>query len=222
VSATPAIFGDYVIFPSYNGYLYAYSKSTKSLIWSVNIKTKYFPLLSVSTVVSRTTPAQFGAYFVIGIVGPGHILKIEIATGNLAGRQILSSHIAALITMSGTVYNGVFYVGVSSKEESLAASSTYTCCSFGGSFHAVDLNTMNILWTWYAIPPNLVGPPEFSGAAIWGSSPSIDPDTGLVYIATGNNYEVRVTCRLIKYYNMCHFATILGISGVELVLQHYC
>lgn len=30
----------------------------------------------------------------------------------------------------------------------------------------------------------------YSGNAVWGSAPAIDPVNKLVYIATGNNYEV--------------------------------
>ena len=82
--------------------------------------------------------------------------------------------------MSGTVYQQRFFVGVSSTEESKAADPKYVCCSFAGSFLAIYIiPAMKILWTWNFIPPNMVGSSQFSGNAIWGSSPSID-----------TNYEV--------------------------------
>ncbi|GAU25989.1 hypothetical protein TSUD_166710 [Trifolium subterraneum] len=40
------------------------------------------------------------------------------------------------------------------------------------------------------LPNNHGNKNEYSGAAIWGSSPSIDPSRNLVYIATGNLYTV--------------------------------
>ena len=92
--------------------------------------------------------------------------------------------------MSGTVYNDNFYVGVASLEESLAANPSYVCCSFVGSFHSVKIATMQIVWSWESIPNNLVGPYEFSGNSMWGSSPSVDPQNGIVYVATGNNYAI--------------------------------
>jgi len=49
---------------------------------------------------------------------------------------------------------------------------------------------MTLSWTWWSIPYNLVGPPNFAGNAIWGSSPAIDTDTGTVYFGTGNNYII--------------------------------
>jgi polyvinyl alcohol dehydrogenase (cytochrome) len=170
--------------------LYAYNKTSHSLIWSVNIKSQYFPKLKATKVVCRTTPAFYGSSFLIGTYGPAYILKVDIATGTLLGKVVASSHVAAVVTMSGTVYDGKFFVGVSSTEESMAASATYVCCSFAGAFHAIDIQTMSILWTWTSVPANLIGPSQFSGNAIWGSSPAIDPDVGAVYLATGNNYKV--------------------------------
>eukprot|EP01036_Dinobryon_divergens_P034037 gene34037-43979_t len=201
VSATPGIYGKYVIFPSWNGVLYAFDKTTNQLIWSKDIRKTYFPKLSAARVNIRTTPAFYGTSFLVGTNGPAYILRIDIATGTLIRKVIASSHIAAIITMSGSIYQQRFYVGVSSSEESMAADPNYICCSFVGSFLAIDIPTMKIVWTWYSIPPNLVGPAQFSGNALWGSSPVIDPNAevedsdddngkGAVYIATGNNYKI--------------------------------
>ncbi len=199
VSATPGIYGKYVIFPSWNGMLHAFDKYTNQLIWAKDIRKAYLPKLSFARVNIRTTPAFYGNSFLVGTNGPAYILKIDIATGNLLKKVVASSHVAAIITMSGTVYQERFFVGVSSTEESIAADPTYVCCSFAGSFLAIDIPTMRIVWTWNSIPPNLVGPSQFSGNAIWGSSPSIDPDyvvsgednsRGALYLATGNNYRI--------------------------------
>lgn len=190
VSATPAIFGEYVIFPSLDGFLYAFNKTSKTMIWSKNIKEAYYPKSALTQVKCRNTPAKYGSSFLVGLLGPADVIKVDIATGSLLGKVTLSSHIAAIVTMSGTVYNGKLYVGVSSNEETFASDPSYTCCSFGGTFHAVDIATMRLVWTWWAIPFNLVGPSNFAGAAIWGSSPAIDTETGVVYFATGNNYVI--------------------------------
>jgi polyvinyl alcohol dehydrogenase (cytochrome) len=45
-------------------------------------------------------------------------------------------------------------------------------------------------WVFYTIPPSQVGVGLLSGAAVWGSSPSIDTVTNTVYIGTGNNYDI--------------------------------
>jgi polyvinyl alcohol dehydrogenase (cytochrome) len=40
------------------------------------------------------------------------------------------------------------------------------------------------------LPDNNGRPDLYSGNAVWGSAPAIDPVNKLVYIATGNNYGV--------------------------------
>ena len=95
VSATPGIYGNYVIFPSWNGVLYAFGKYTNQLIWSKDIRQTYFPKLKTSRVNIRTTPAFYGNSFLVGTNGSAYILKIEIATGKLLGKLVASSHVSA-------------------------------------------------------------------------------------------------------------------------------
>lgn len=52
----------------------------------------------------------------------------------------------------------------------------------------LDINTGKILWQTYTVPDNGGRLGGYSGAAIWGSSPSIDTNRGLVYVGTGNLY----------------------------------
>jgi polyvinyl alcohol dehydrogenase (cytochrome) len=73
---------------------------------------------------------------------------------------------------------------VASQEEALAASGQYPCCSFRGSFAALDAATAALLWKTFTAPDG------FSGNAVWGSTPAIDPSRRSVYVATGNNYSV--------------------------------
>lgn len=71
----------------------------------------------------------------------------------LLGKVIASSNVAAVITMSGSIYQQRFYVRVSSTEESMATDPNYVCCSFAGSFLAIDIPTIKIEWTWNPFPP---------------------------------------------------------------------
>jgi polyvinyl alcohol dehydrogenase (cytochrome) len=64
----------------------------------------------------------------------------------------------------------------------------YVCCTFRGSLLKIDANTGNIKWKTYTTPdPATTG---FSGSAVWGSTPVVDPSRNSVYISTGNNYSV--------------------------------
>ncbi|KAL3501360.1 hypothetical protein ACH5RR_035809 [Cinchona calisaya] len=53
----------------------------------------------------------------------------------------------------------------------------------------LDARSGTILWQTYTVPDNGGKVGGYAGAAIWGSSPSIDVFRGLVYIATGNLYN---------------------------------
>jgi polyvinyl alcohol dehydrogenase (cytochrome) len=82
------------------------------------------------------------------------------------------------------VFGNRVYVGVSSLEEGLAAFVPGYQLSFRGSMLALDLKTGAIIWKTYTAPDG------YTGNAVWGSSPAIDPKRGQLYIATGNNYSV--------------------------------
>ncbi|KAL0350914.1 UNVERIFIED_CONTAM: Polyvinylalcohol dehydrogenase [Sesamum radiatum] len=79
------------------------------------------------------------------------------------------------------------YIGVSSVEE---GSSFENCCTFRGSFVKLDIETGAILWQTFMIPDNHGQLGGYAGAAVWGSSPSVDARRKHVYIATGNLYSV--------------------------------
>lgn len=79
-----------------------------------------------------------------------------------------------------------YYVGVSSVEE---GASIEQCCIFRGSLAKLDARSGAILWKTYMLPDNNGKIGAYAGAAIWGSSPSIDAYRNHVYIATGNLYS---------------------------------
>jgi len=66
---------------------------------------------------------------------------------------------------------------------------------FRGAVKALDAATGRVLWSSYTVPSNNGGgdsnlPGYYSGNAVWSSSPVIDPQRGLLYVGTGNNYSV--------------------------------
>lgn len=74
---------------------------------------------------------------------------------------------------------------MSSLEEELSADQ---CCTFRGSLVKLDVRTGRVLWQTYMLPDNGGKLGGYAGAAIWGSSPSIDIIRRHVYVATGNLY----------------------------------
>ncbi len=100
---------------------------------------------------------------------------------------------------SGTpvVHDGVVYVPLSSIEVGLAMIPLYGCCTTRGGMSAFDVQTGKELWYRPTIeePAQKTGTRWFfigqyapSGAPVWGA-PMLDPERGLVFFGTGENYS---------------------------------
>lgn len=192
VSATPTVAGGAVYFPDWAGNLYAVKTSDGSMIWSKTIESYD----NFAGAISRVSPAVHGSEIIIGDIESGsathngaNIMAIDRATGNLKWITNVDKHPAAIITGSPVVAGDVVYVGVSSSEEGLAVATSYPCCSFRGSMVALNANTGRIIWQEFMEPDNAGNADGYSGGAIW-QPPAIDQARGMLFVGTGNNYEV--------------------------------
>src|ERR1700733_9272029 len=131
----------------------------------------------------------------------GTFYALEAETGRLLWKKRIEDHEAALLTGSPTVYNGNVYVGIASWEETRAINPAYPCCSFRGSVVALRVRDGGQIWKTYTIndAPHATGKTSTgtirqgpSGAGIW-SAPTIDPQRGLLYTTTGDNYSAPST-----------------------------
>ncbi|XP_074287769.1 uncharacterized protein LOC141612920 [Silene latifolia] len=193
ISGTPSIYKGTIYFSSIDGNIYAIKENDGSLVWKQNLHelTGFNAtgiILNGTLVVSRGTPSiAAGHLLIVGMYGPAVVLGLKRDSGKLVWMTRLDSHPYSLITMSGTYYNGAFYVGVSSLEE---VAPIDQCCTFHGSFAKLDAYTGKIIWQTYTLPDNKGKQGDYAGASVWGSSPSIDISRNHVYIATGNLYSV--------------------------------
>lgn len=224
VSATPAVDGRRVYFPDAGGYLYAVDRSTGAVVWADKIGdltgiNEANGAINTFTGApghdyARATPAIAGNTLIIGDqagkfetpawaaahpdLAGAWVLGIDKNTGELLWKTRVHDQFSAMVTQSAQVHGNTAYVGVASNEEAfsnqdLAAGYPYTCCSFRGKLVALDVKTGAIRWATYTVPDL----PGYSGGAVWGSTPAIDPSRGAVYITTGNNYSLpadRITC----------------------------
>ncbi|MBA0837720.1 hypothetical protein Goarm_009856 [Gossypium armourianum] len=188
ISATPAVANGVVYFPSWNGYLYAVNAFNGALIWRQNLSEltgQSGTGVVVNVTVSRSTPTVDGDLLIVGIYGPAIVIAVARSNGRLVWSTTLDPRPRVLITGSGTVYMGAYYVGVSSLQEGLPPEQ---CCTFRGSVVKLALRTGAMLWKTYMLPDNGGRLGGYAGAAVWGSSPAIDTNRRLVYVATGNLY----------------------------------
>jgi polyvinyl alcohol dehydrogenase (cytochrome) len=122
---------------------------------------------------------------------------LNAESGELLWKVRPVEHLLATSTATPQFYKGVLYQGFSSLEESLAVDPNMVCCSFRGSVVALDAVTGRTLWQTFTVPgpakPTGDGKSQGpSGAAIW-STPTIDEQLGVLYVATGDNYSRPVT-----------------------------
>ena len=187
VSATPNISNGVAYFPDWGGSLWAVDATTGAKIWKVSLS----DYTGISGTVSRTTPTSAPkGVLLVGTQQGAYLLAINQRDGSLLWKTQLDSHPAAIDTSSPSVFRGYAYVGVASLEEAFAANPYYPCCSFRGSVLKIDLATGAIVWKTYTAPDNGGHPGGYSGNAVWGSEPVVDPARHTIYVGTGNNYTV--------------------------------
>ena len=121
---------------------------------------------------------------------------VDANTGQQIWVRKVDDHPAASITGAPTVYGGRVYVPVQGlSEEGQGGRGGYQCCTFRGSVSALDANTGAVIWKTYTVEESkpraknkdgvqMCGP---AGGGIW-SAPTVDPQRGFVYVATGNGY----------------------------------
>jgi polyvinyl alcohol dehydrogenase (cytochrome) len=186
VSATPAVVNGVVYVPDWGGYLSAIRASNGHVIWRRLISSYN----GIAGSVSRTDPVVDGSTLVIGTQLGADMIAVSTATGARKWITRADAHPAAQITGSPIIYKSVVYIGVSSAEEASAENPAYACCTFRGSVVALSESTGKVLWKTYTVPANGGKPGGYSGGAVWGSTPVIDPATNSVYVGTGNNYTI--------------------------------
>jgi polyvinyl alcohol dehydrogenase (cytochrome) len=125
------------------------------------------------------------------------VYALNAQTGELIWKVRPVDHFATMATATPRYYQGVIYQAFSSFEEIMAPDPKFSCCTFRGSVVALDAATGKKIWQSFTIletpkpvRKNAAGTQQFgpSGAAVW-STPTIDDQLGVLYVATGDNYS---------------------------------
>ena len=125
------------------------------------------------------------------------IYALNAQTGELIWKVRPVDHFATMATATPRYYRGVIYQPFSSFEEVMGPDPKCGCCTFRGSVVALDAGTGKKIWQSFTIletpqpvRKNSAGTQQFgpSGAAVW-STPTIDDQLGVLYVATGDNYS---------------------------------
>jgi len=188
-----------VYYPTWNGLLVALNYESCAVAWQINVTSlisEYAPITPLQsssiTPVSRTSPQIEKGILYFGTLTHALLFAVDVETGVVLDSIQINSHPLAILTMSPTVYRGRVFIGSSSFEEYAASTVPgYQCCTFVGNMAAVDLdhssNKFNVAWNLLMLPEPAG---NWSGAAVWGSQPSIDEERSQVFVATGNVYTL--------------------------------
>ncbi|KAL8995229.1 MAG: hypothetical protein Q9169_004993 [Polycauliona sp. 2 TL-2023] len=192
-SAPPLVADGIAYYPTWNGLFVALDYTKCKVLWQTNVTVlinqynpEYYDTLKP---LSRTSPALYKNILFIGTQANALLLAINKRNGKLVDKIQISDHPLAIVTQSPTVWQGRIFLGSSSSEETGADTIPgYECCSFIATMNGFIFkrNRFQLLWSQPMIPAGL----NFTGAAIWGSQPAIDPNRSQVFIATGNVYTV--------------------------------
>jgi polyvinyl alcohol dehydrogenase (cytochrome) len=185
----PAVYGGRVFLGTQEGIVYALNAATGCTYWATNGGSQ----IRTGMLVAATG----GRDLVVFGDGSGHVSALDAANGRPAWQLSVDPHFAAVVTGTPAYHRGRLYFGVSSFEETMSITPGYVCCTFRGSVMALDAASGKVIWKSLTIddtpapgPPTrrgakTIGP---SGAGVW-TAPTLDPEHGVLYVATGDNYS---------------------------------
>lgn len=184
------IAGDRVFVGSEGRRVYSLDRATGCVYWS---------FIADAGVRAAITVGPIGNSYAAYVSDlSANVYAIDAASGRLLWKTSVDRHRAARITGAPRLHAGRLYVPVASLEEGSGALPDYECCTFRGSLLALDAATGKQIWKTYMIPEEarVVGKNSEgirqrgpSGAGVW-SSPTLDIDHKVIYVATGDNYSL--------------------------------
>ncbi|KAH8812095.1 quinon protein alcohol dehydrogenase-like superfamily [Xylogone sp. PMI_703] len=185
-----------VYFPTWSGEFVAVNYLSCSIHWRINVTQlvyDYAPITGPTAItkhVSRSSPQIDGDILFFGTITHALVIAVNRYNGKILGQIQVNQHPLALLTMSPTFYDNKLFIGSSSLEETGADHILdYPCCSFVGNMVALSFDKSNghfhVEWNVTMLPLQS----SWSGAAIWGSQPAVDPVRKQIFIATGNVYS---------------------------------
>jgi polyvinyl alcohol dehydrogenase (cytochrome) len=186
----PAIVGGRVFIATATGAVYSLDAETGCTRWGYQAGAAGIRS-GVTIGEANGSPAVF-----FGDTG-ATVYALNAQTGELIWKVRPVDHFATMATATPRYYQGVIYQPFSSFEEIMGPDPKFGCCTFRGSVVALDAATGKKIWQSFTIletpkpvRKNTSGTQQFgpSGAAVW-STPTIDDQLGVLYVATGDNYS---------------------------------
>jgi quinohemoprotein ethanol dehydrogenase len=174
MQATPVVIDGVMYITSGAGNVFAIDAVTGAITWTYTSQAK------AGAMTNRGVAVAGGRVF--AGQRDNSLIALDQRTGALVWRTQLSTPGRGYTSAPAVYYDGLVYMGVAGGENGVR-----------GQFGAYDAATGKEVWKFFTIP----GPGEkghetwegdswkFGGAPVW-TTPAIDPELGMVYIAVGN------------------------------------
>ncbi|MGI1679269.1 MAG: PQQ-binding-like beta-propeller repeat protein [Cellvibrionaceae bacterium] len=200
-NSQPSIVGNYIFTGLFPGKVFALDAETGCTVWSIDVDSgvrNSITVIKVDRRIEKVIGKKYPKTKYIALFGTSdsYVFGVDAETGEVLWKNKIDENLVGRITGSGIYHDGLFYVPMSSNEEVAATGADYQCCTFRGSVSAIDVATGESAWKTFVIDKEptktkinkdgnqMFGP---AGGAIW-SSPTIDVQRGLLYVATGDSY----------------------------------
>ena len=192
VASQPTVVGGRIFMGTMRGQIYSLDAKTGCVYWATKIRAGMRSTITIAP-LPNTNPPKYVAYF--GDLG-ANVHALDAQTGKELWTVKVDKHPLARVTGSTKFYENRLYVPVTSLEEAGGAVVTYQCCTFRGNVVALNATTGKQLWKTYTIQKklkptwkNAKGVQQYgpAGAGVW-ASPTLDPERGVMYITTGDDY----------------------------------
>jgi polyvinyl alcohol dehydrogenase (cytochrome) len=196
VRTKPTVIGDVAIVGGPFGEVLALEASTGCVRWEFRADAGIRGAVEIGPDATGRTLAHFVDFRT-------NAYGLDVETGELVWRTRVGWHPTSNATGSPVLHDGSLIVPISSMEVVTAGNPEYECCTASGAVASLDAGTGVVEWYHRVIPgyPDSLGV-NAAGATIWGpsgapvwSSPTVDPERGVVYVGTGENYTRPTTDR---------------------------
>lgn len=175
VTATPAVVGGRVYAGDYSGMFYALRATDGEVRWQTQVNGG----ISGSALVD-------GKMVIFGDQA-GYVYGLDKNKGTIKWQVRPNPHPFSAVYGSATKVGPYVAIGFASNEWfAPAVIPGYPCCTFRGSVAMINPKNGSVVWQTYFVSED-ESAAGASGAPMW-STPTYDPQLGLLFITTGNNY----------------------------------
>jgi alcohol dehydrogenase (cytochrome c) len=185
----PVIVGRTAYVTTTYGHIYALDAATGKQLWSFDVgKQKNVGLAAQAAVHGfPNRGVGVGDGRIYAVTPNALLLALDQEKGHLLWKKSIGNPLYLSESAAPIFYNGMVFVGSAGSESGAR-----------GFEAAYDAKTGKQIWRYYTVPaPNAPGSylkGHHGGGDVW-MNPTIDPQTGLLYIATGNagsDFDARV------------------------------